>query len=192
VCPRPRQLTTRPTAEDVTQPLGFAWAVFRLSDSARSLSRARRRGGLSLVSSGQLSPRADAREEGEDFAEGRHYSTFSRYTPQELRAAIATFLARLPGPEVCWVDEHLLVVAGASRRNQMEPDGPGRGANQAIKDQAPQISAARAGQAPNRRPGGRAQITPLCARPIAGDNLRHSAQIGGSARVLPGLRHHAV
>jgi ubiquinone/menaquinone biosynthesis C-methylase UbiE len=43
-------------------------------------------------------------------AEGCHYSTFSLYTPQELRAAIARFLARLPGPEVSWVDEHLLVV----------------------------------------------------------------------------------
>jgi SAM-dependent methyltransferase len=55
-------------------------------------------------------------------AEGRHYSTFSLYPPQELRAAIATFLARLPGPEVCWVDEHLLVVVGRRRRNnQVEP-----------------------------------------------------------------------
>jgi SAM-dependent methyltransferase len=53
-------------------------------------------------------------------AEGRHYSTFSLYTPQELRASIAAFLARLPSPEVCWVDEHLLVVAGG------EPPQPGR------------------------------------------------------------------
>jgi hypothetical protein len=68
------------------------------------------------------------------------------------------------------VDEHLLVVVGASRRNQVEPDGPGSRANQAIKDQALQISAAHAGQAPSRRPGGRAQITPLCAQPITGDD----------------------
>jgi len=34
-------------------------------------------------------------------AEGRHYSTFSLYPPDALRASIATFLARLPGPEVC-------------------------------------------------------------------------------------------
>jgi SAM-dependent methyltransferase len=54
-------------------------------------------------------------------AEGRHYSTFSLYTPQELRASIAAFLARLPSPEVRWVDEHLLVVAGATHRNQAEP-----------------------------------------------------------------------
>ena len=32
---------------------------------------------------------------------------------------------------------------------------------------------------PNRRPGGRAQITPLCAQSIAGDDLRQSAQNGG-------------
>ncbi len=87
-------------------------------------------------------------------AEGRHYSTFSLYPPEELRAAITTFLARLPGPEVSWVDEHLmLVVAGGSRRNHAEPDGL---ASQAITDQAIQISASRAGQAPARRPGGRA------------------------------------
>ena len=109
-------------------------------------------------------------------AEGRHYSTFSLYTPEELRASTAAFLARLPRPEVCWADEHLLVVAGRSR-NQMEPDGPGSLASQAMKDQALQISAGRAGQAPQRRPGGRAQITPLCAQSITGDDLRRSAQI---------------
>jgi hypothetical protein len=41
------------------------------------------------------------------------------------------------------VDEHLLVVVGASRPNQVEPDGPGTLANKAIKDQAHQISARR-------------------------------------------------
>ena len=45
----------------------------------------------------------------------------SLYTPQELRASTAAFLARLPSPEVCWVDEHLLIVVGASRRNQAVP-----------------------------------------------------------------------
>jgi hypothetical protein len=39
------------------------------------------------------------------------------------------------------VDEHLLVVVGASRRNQVEPASPGTLASKAIKDQAPQISA---------------------------------------------------
>ena len=99
-------------------------------------------------------------------AEGRHYSTFSLYTPQELRAALATFLARLPGPEISWVDEHLLVIAGRSRHHQAEPDGPASPANQAITDQALRISAGRAGQAPQRRPGGREQITPLRAQPM--------------------------
>jgi hypothetical protein len=75
---------------------------------------------------------------------------------------MATFLARLPGPGVSWVDEHLLVIAGGSRHNQAEPDGPARPANQPIKDPVLQISAGRVGQAPQRRPGGRAQITPLC------------------------------
>jgi hypothetical protein len=126
-------------------------------------------------------PRSSTAERLQAQAEGRHYSTFSLYTPEELRASTAAFLARLPRPEVCWADEHLLVVAGRSR-NQVEPDGPGSLASQAIKDQALQITAGRAGQAPQRRPGGRAQITPLCAQSIAGDDLRQSAQIGGSWR----------
>ncbi len=79
--------------------------------------------------------------------------------PQELRAAIATFLASLPGPEVSWMDEHLLVIADR-RRNQAQPDGPASPANQTVTGQARQISAKRAGQAPPRRPGGRAQATP--------------------------------
>ena len=72
-----------------------------------------------------------------------------------MRASIAAFLARLPNPEVCWVDEHLLVVVGGTRRNQVEPDGPGSRASQVIKDQALQISAGHAGEAPQRHRGGR-------------------------------------
>jgi SAM-dependent methyltransferase len=44
-------------------------------------------------------------------AEGHHYSTFALYAPDELRAAVAAFLARLPSSEVSWTDEHLMVVA---------------------------------------------------------------------------------
>jgi hypothetical protein len=50
------------------------------------------------------------------------------------------------GPEVSWVDEHLLVIAGGRRRNQAEPGGPASLANRAIKDQAPQISVRGAGE----------------------------------------------
>ena len=64
-------------------------------------------------------PRSSTAERLKAQAEGRHYSTFSLYTPEELRASIATFLARLPSPEVCWADEHLLVVASG------EPPPPG-------------------------------------------------------------------
>jgi ubiquinone/menaquinone biosynthesis C-methylase UbiE len=65
-------------------------------------------------------PRLSTAERLRAQAEGHHYSTFSLYTPQELRASVATFLARLPSSEVCWVDEHLLVVASG------QPPPPGR------------------------------------------------------------------
>ncbi|MGN6174020.1 MAG: hypothetical protein ACTHPS_13930, partial [Streptosporangiaceae bacterium] len=59
-------------------------------------------------------------------AEGCHYSTFSFYPPHELRAAIATFLARLPSQQVSWVDEHLLVIAERRGGNRGELDGRAR------------------------------------------------------------------
>jgi hypothetical protein len=55
-------------------------------------------------------------------------------------------------------------------------------ANQAIKDQALQISAAHAGQAPNRRPGGRAQITPFGAAQLASPAVWDQRHIGGYLR----------
>jgi SAM-dependent methyltransferase len=123
---------------------GFTEHEQRLHSQAAIRDAVSRAGGLKVVATQTFKhPRTSTAERLQAQAEGHHYSTFSRYTPQELRAAIATFLARLPSPEVCWVDEHLLVVAGASRRNQMEPDGPGSRANQAISDQAHQISARR-------------------------------------------------
>ncbi len=62
-------------------------------------------------------PRSSTAERLKAQAEGHHYSTFSLYAPEELRASIATFLARLPSPEVSWADEHLLVVVGRSDRD---------------------------------------------------------------------------
>jgi SAM-dependent methyltransferase len=56
-------------------------------------------------------PRSSTSERLKTQAEGRHYSTFSLYTPDELAAAIVTFLARLPASEARWVDESLLLVA---------------------------------------------------------------------------------
>ncbi len=135
---------------------GFTEHEQRLHSEAAFGDAVRRTGGLKVVAAQTFRHRRSStagRLRAQ--AEGRHYSTFSLYPPDELRASIATFLARLPGPEVCWVDEHLLVVVGGSRRNQAEPDGPGSLASQAIKDQALQISAGLAGQAPQRRPSGR-------------------------------------
>jgi hypothetical protein len=155
---------------------GFTEHEQRLHSEAAIRDAVQRTDGLTMIAAQTLQhPRTSTAERLRAQAQGRHYSTFSFYTPQELNAAIATFLARLPSPEVSWVDEHLLVIAGGSRHNHAEPDGPASLANQAIKDQALQTSAGRAGAAPHRRPGDRAQITPLCAQSITGGYLRKSA-----------------
>ena len=135
---------------------GFTEHEQRLHSEAAFRDAVRRTDKLEVVATQTFKhPRSSTAGRLQAQAEGRHYSTFSLYTPEELRASIARFLARLPSPEVSWVDEHLLVVVGGSRRNQAEPDGPGSLASQAGKDQAPQISAGRAGKAPreaSRRP----------------------------------------
>jgi SAM-dependent methyltransferase len=123
---------------------GYTEHEQRLHSQAAIGDAVRRTDGLKMVATQAFQhPRTSTAGRLRAQAEGRHYSTFSFYAPQELRAAIATFPARLPSPEVCWVDEHLLVIVGGSRHGQAGPDGPGSGANQAIKDQALQISAGR-------------------------------------------------
>jgi SAM-dependent methyltransferase len=157
---------------------GFTGHEQRLHSQAALRDAVRQADGLTMIAAQTFQhPRTSTAERLAAQARGRHYSTFSLYTPQELRAAIAVFLARLPGPEVCWVDEHLLVIAGQSRHRQAEPDGAASLPDQPVKDQARRLSAGRAGQAPRSRPGGRAQITPLCTQPIAGGDLRQSARI---------------
>src|SRR5437667_68204 len=137
--PAPRS-RTRGRSGAATSP-GFTEHEQRLHSRAAIRGAVRRTDGLTMIATQTFQhPRTSTAERLGAQAQGRHYSTFSFYTPQELRAAIATFLARLPSPEVCWVDEHLLVIAGASRHSQAEPDGPASLANQAIKDQALQIS----------------------------------------------------
>jgi SAM-dependent methyltransferase len=101
---------------------GFTEHEQRLHSQAALCGAIRRAGGLTVpVTQTFAHRRTSTAERLRAQAEGCHYSTFSLYPPQELRAAIAAFLARLPGPQVSWVDEHLLVVAGRSRRNQAEP-----------------------------------------------------------------------
>jgi hypothetical protein len=73
----------------------------------------------------------------------------------------------------CWSSS-----AGATT-NQAAPDAPASPPNQAIKDPARQISAGRAAETPQKRPGGHAQTTPLCTQPIAAHDLQQSTQIGG-------------
>jgi SAM-dependent methyltransferase len=98
---------------------GFAERERRLYSEATLTDAVRRTRGLRLVHTETFRhTRSSTPERLRAQVEGRHYSTFSLYEPDELRQAIAVFLARLPGPQVSWVDEHLLVVAAAS---------PGRG-----------------------------------------------------------------
>ena len=101
---------------------GFTEHEQRLHSEAALRDAVRRTAGLTVAATQTFKyPRSSTAGRLRAQAEGRHYSTFSLYPPEELRAAIATFLARLPSPEVCWADEHLLVVASRSRRNQVNP-----------------------------------------------------------------------
>ena len=101
---------------------GFTEHEQRLHSQAAIRDAVSRTGGLKMAATQTFQhPRTSTAERLQAQAEGHHYSTFSLYTPAELRASIATFLARLPSPEVCWVDEHLLVVVSASRRNRWSP-----------------------------------------------------------------------
>jgi SAM-dependent methyltransferase len=121
---------------------GFTEHEQRLHSEAAIRDAVRRTDGLTMVAAQAFRHRRSSTPERlRAQAEGHHYSTFSLYAPGELRAAIAAFLARLPGPEVCWTDEHLLVVVGGSRR-QAEPDRSDSMASPAINDQPVQISAA--------------------------------------------------
>jgi ubiquinone/menaquinone biosynthesis C-methylase UbiE len=124
---------------------GFTEHEQRLHSEDALRDAVRRAGGLTVAATQTFHhPRTSTTGRLRAQAEGRHYSTFSLYPPQELRAAIATFVASLPSREVSWIDEHLLVIAD-KRGNQAEPDGPASPANQAITGQAPQISAKCAG-----------------------------------------------
>lgn len=90
---------------------GFTEHEQRLHSRAALRDAVRRTDGLKLVATQTFKhPRSSTVERLRAQAEGRHYSTFSLYTPHELRQSIATFLACLPSPTVTWVDEHLLVV----------------------------------------------------------------------------------
>jgi len=99
---------------------GFTEHEQRLHSEAVFRDAVRRTDGLKVVATQNFKhPRSSTVERLRAQAEGRHYSTFSLYTPEEWRASNATFLASLPSPEVAWVDEHLLVVVGG------EPPQPG-------------------------------------------------------------------
>jgi SAM-dependent methyltransferase len=103
---------------------GFTEHEQRLHSEAEFRDAVRRTDGLQMLATQTFKhPRSSTAERLRAQAEGRHYSTFSLYTPEELLASIATFLAALPGPGASWVDEHLLIVVGVTRRNRLKRDG---------------------------------------------------------------------
>ena len=102
---------------------GFAEHERRLHGTATFRDAVQRTDGLELVDTHTFRHlRSSTPERLKAQAEAHHYSTFSLYAPDELRAAIATFLTRLPGPEVSWVDEHLLVVARRRSHTEVESE----------------------------------------------------------------------
>jgi ubiquinone/menaquinone biosynthesis C-methylase UbiE len=120
---------------------GFTEHEQRLHSQAALYDAIRRAGGLTVAATQTFAHRRTSTAERlRAQAEGCHYSTFSLYPPRELRAAIAAFLARLPGPEVSWIDEHLLLVAG---RSQAQPGGPAKPPSQATSDHAARSGPAR-------------------------------------------------
>ena len=95
---------------------GFTEHEQRLHSQAAFRDAVRRTDGLKVVATQTFKhPRSSTVERLKAQAEGHHYSTFSLYSPHELRQSIATFLACLPSPTVTWVDEHLLVVVRRER-----------------------------------------------------------------------------
>jgi SAM-dependent methyltransferase len=109
---------------------GFTEHEQRLHSEAALRGAVGRAGGLTVAATQTFHhPRTSTAGRLRAQAEGRHYSTFSLYPPQELRAAIATFLAALPSREVSWIDEHLLVIADR-RRTRAQSHGPASPANQ--------------------------------------------------------------
>ena len=78
---------------------GFAEREQRLHSEAALREAVRRTPGLKLVDTQTFRhPRSSTPERLRAQAEGHHYSTFSLYSPDELRVAIATFLGRLGRP----------------------------------------------------------------------------------------------
>ena len=98
---------------------GFTAHEQRLHGEATLSDAVHRTRGLQLVATQCLRhARSSTPERLRAQVEGRHYSTFSLYQPEELRQALAAFLARLPGPQVSWIDEHLLLIAARSRQSR--------------------------------------------------------------------------
>ena len=78
---------------------GFTEHEQRLHSQAAIRDAVRRTNGLTMVATQTFQhPRTSTAERLGAQAQGRHYSTFSFYTPQELRAAIATSWPACPAP----------------------------------------------------------------------------------------------
>ncbi len=143
---------------------GFTEHEQRLHSQAAFRDAVSRTGGLQVVATQTFKhPRSSTAERLQAQAEGRHYST-SPSTPRRS----ARVHRGLPGPPAR--PRGLLgrrAPAGRHRREPPQPGGagrPGQPGEPGDQGSGPQISARRAGEAPNRHPGGHAQITPLWLR----------------------------
>jgi SAM-dependent methyltransferase len=96
---------------------GFAEHERRLHSKQDFKAAVRQTRGLRLAGTRTFRyPRSSTPERLRAQVQGHHYSTFSLYAPDELSAAMDTFLASLSGPEVTWIDEYLLVTGRRNHR----------------------------------------------------------------------------
>ena len=139
---------------------GFTEHEQRLHTQAALRDAVSRTGGLTMITAQTFGhPRTSTAGRLQAQAEGRHYSTFSLYTPEELRTSITAFLTRLPSAEVRWVDDRLLI-APARATTTRRTSRPGQRDKPGDLGSGPPDQRRRGGQAPKRRPGRPASCTP--------------------------------